>query len=126
MVACAASGLVVTASLVEVERNQVEDYLLVSCVWNVSRVRRLTIKRERAAVATQEVVEKAGALIARRVAARDNLTIAADGVSIVAIGTAVIVAGWDSSRDAGSRDDGGDDLGDLHICGWLFEAERLE
>lgn len=128
LVSCAARGLVVTASLVEVERNNVENYLLVSSVWSVSRVRRLTVKRKRAAVATQEVVEKAGALIAGRVAARDDLTIAADGVSVVANGGSltVIVCGWDSSGDAGSRDDGGDDLGDLHICGWLFEAERLE
>lgn len=39
---------------------------------------------------------------------------------------AVSTVSWGGSRDAGSGHNGGDDLGDLHICGWLFEAERLE
>lgn len=38
LVTGAARGLVVTASLVDLGRDQVDDYLIVSSVWNVSRI----------------------------------------------------------------------------------------
>jgi hypothetical protein len=47
-------------------------------------------------------------------------------VAVVGVVATVSTVSWGGSRDAGSGHNGGDDLGDLHICGWLFEAERLE
>lgn len=102
--------------------------MLVSSVSNVSRVLKLTWDLERAAVATQEAIKKAHTgLLVSGVAARDDLTVTADSVAALADGWSMVVLdGGSSSGDTGGRDDGGDDLGDLHICGLLFEAERLE
>lgn len=89
-------------------------------------VLRLTWDLERAAVATQEAIEKAQAILLLGVTARDDLTVAADSVAALADGWSLVVCSWDGGGDTGSGHNGGDDLGDLHICGWLFEAERLE
>lgn len=80
---------------------------------------------------TEDVLENAadgeetGLRLAAVVGAVGALDVAVVGV-IATVSTVIGGGVGGGSGDTGSGHNGGDDLGDLHICGWLFEAERLE